>query len=75
MKEKEEVRSYFNLVRAVAILEIFFYHIYDFSYGGFGTAGGCYKTFLPTPTALATISGGCASLSSASATRAWSFSS
>jgi peptidoglycan/LPS O-acetylase OafA/YrhL len=39
MKEKEEIRSYFNLVRAVAILGIFFYHIYDFSYGGFGSVG------------------------------------
>jgi peptidoglycan/LPS O-acetylase OafA/YrhL len=43
MKEKEEIRSYFNLVRAVAILEIFFYHIYDFSYGGFGSVAKRFR--------------------------------
>jgi peptidoglycan/LPS O-acetylase OafA/YrhL len=39
METKQEIRSHFNLVRAVAILGIFFYHIYDFSYGGFGSVG------------------------------------
>jgi peptidoglycan/LPS O-acetylase OafA/YrhL len=33
MEDKNDIRSYFNLVRASAILGIFFYHIYDFNYG------------------------------------------
>jgi peptidoglycan/LPS O-acetylase OafA/YrhL len=43
MNEKEQLRAHFNFVRAAAILGIFFFHIYDYSFGGFGSVGARMK--------------------------------
>jgi len=48
MNEKAELRAHFDFVRAAAIIAIFFFHIYDYSFGGVGSVGArMHKGILP----------------------------